>query len=60
MRTVNNKKQDEETTAPPKIKVQEVRLARTLASEITQLGAKLYDLMEHEVNDRFERGRALR
>jgi hypothetical protein len=45
---------------PPPIKVQDVKLARTLASEITQSGAKLYDLMENEANERMERARALR
>ncbi|RYH24588.1 hypothetical protein EON65_16620, partial [archaeon] len=40
--------------------VQDVRTARTLASDITQIGAKLYDLMEHEVSERLARARALR
>lgn len=45
---------------PPPIKVQDVKLARQLASDLTQSGAKLYDLLETEVVDRQERARALR
>jgi clusterin-associated protein 1 len=40
--------------------VQDVKVARQLASEITQSGAKLYDLMENETTERQERSRALR
>jgi hypothetical protein len=36
----------------PPIKVQEVKAARTLASEITQGGAKLYDLLTVEQKNR--------
>lgn len=49
-----------EEPMPPSIKVQDIRTARTLASEITQTGAKLYDLLENEANERIERGRSLR
>jgi hypothetical protein len=45
---------------PPPIKVGDVKMTRQLASEITQSGAKLYDLLENEVNERLERSRALR
>jgi clusterin-associated protein 1 len=58
IRTVS--KRNEEEVSPPPIKVQDVRTTRTLASEITQVGAKLYDLMEHETLERAERARALR
>lgn len=53
-------KRNEEEVAPPPIKVQDVKAARQLASEITQTGAKLYDLMENEATERQERARALR
>jgi hypothetical protein len=36
----------------PAIKVQEVKAARTLASDITQGGAKLYDLLSVEQKNR--------
>lgn len=55
-----SKKYEEESAAPAPIKMQDVKAARLLASEITQSGAKLYDLMEHESVDRVERSRALR
>ena len=45
---------------PPPIKMQEVKTARQLASDITQSGARLYDLMENEATERVERARALR
>lgn len=45
---------------PPPIKVQDVKVARTLASEITQIGAKLSDLLQNESSDRLERMKALR
>lgn len=54
-----NKKYEEETVPPP-IKAQDVKSARVLASEITQTGAKLYDLLETENTDRLDRSRALR
>jgi clusterin-associated protein 1 len=47
-------------TTPPPIKIQEVKGARTLASEITQSGAKLSDYLQHEVTDKVERAKALR
>jgi len=49
-----------EDSAPPPIKIQEVKAARTLASEITQSGAKLSDYLSHEVTDKVERAKALR
>lgn len=57
-KTVN--KRNEEEVLPPPIKVQDVKTARQLASDITQTGAKLYDLMENEATERQERSRALR
>lgn len=45
---------------PPPIKMQDVKTARQLASDITQSGAKLYDLLENEYTERQERARALR
>ena len=45
---------------PPPIKVQEVKVARGLASEITQTGAKLFDLLANESSERTERVRSLR
>lgn len=47
-------------TPPPPIKIQEVKGARALASEITQAGAKVYDLLSAETKNRQERLRALR
>jgi hypothetical protein len=47
-------------TPQPPIKIQEVKAARTLASEITQGGAKLYDLLSAETKNRQERLQALR
>lgn len=47
-------------TPPPPIKIQEVKASRTLASEITQSGAKLYDLLSAETKNRQERLQALR
>lgn len=49
-----------EDTTPPPIKIQEVKQARTLASDITQSGAKLSDFLAHEVNDKVDRAKALR
>jgi hypothetical protein len=54
-----SKKFDDETVPAP-IKVADVKIARQLASDLTQSGAKLFDLMENEVADRAERARALR
>jgi clusterin-associated protein 1 len=51
---------DDENSSPPPIKAQEVKMARTLASEITQSGAKLSDCIAHETADRPERMKALR
>jgi clusterin-associated protein 1 len=45
---------------PPTVKVQEVKTARVLASDITQSGAKLYDLLASENLDRQDRNRSLR
>jgi hypothetical protein len=47
-------------TPPAPIRVQDVKSARTLASDITQSGAKLYDMLANEKEDRAERSRALR
>ena len=49
-----------EETVPPPIKMQDVKAARQLASDITQSGAKLYDLLENENTERMERAKALR
>lgn len=59
-KTVSKKVSTEEESTPPPIKVQDVKFARGLASEITQSGAKLYDLLENESAERTERARALR
>ena len=49
------------TPAPTQpIKLHEVRAARQLASEITQTGAKVYDLLANEATERRERERAIR
>lgn len=53
-------KKNFEETVPPPIKMQDVKAARQLASDITQSGAKLYDLLENEHAERAERARALR
>lgn len=53
-------KKGAEETVPPPIKMQDVKAARQLASDITQSGAKLYDLLENEFTERTERARALR
>lgn len=57
-KSINARIDDE--TAPPPIKVADVKVARGLASDITQIGAKLYDLLENENTERTERARALR
>jgi siderophore synthetase component len=54
----NKKPEDEKVPAP--VKVQDVKTARTLASEITHSGAKLFDLLATESIDKQERARALR
>lgn len=56
--TVNNLVDSD--AIPPPIKVQDVKVARGLASEITQSGAKLYDLLASEAAERLERSRSLR
>ena len=38
----------------PPIKVQEVKGARSLASDITQRGAKLFDLLSTESTERYK------
>jgi len=53
-------KSTEEESIPPPIKVQDVKVTRTLASEITLSGAKLYDLLADESTERTERSKALR
>ena len=53
-------KKGAEETVPPPIKMQDVKTARQLASDITQSGAKLHDLLENEYAERTERARALR
>lgn len=58
--TKSTSKRIDDETVPAPIKVADVKIARQLASDITQSGAKLYDLLENEVADRQERQRALR
>ena len=50
----------EDEAIPPPVKVQDVKTSRVLASDITQSGAKLFDLLATETTDRQERARALR
>lgn len=57
-KSISNKNIDE--TVPPSIRVQDIKAARVLASDITQSGAKLYDLLANEKTERAERSRALR
>jgi len=45
---------------PPPIKILDVKAARGLASEITQSGAKLYEILEHEVANKPDRMQSLR
>jgi len=59
-KVVNHRRVTEDDTPPPPIKLQDVKTARLLASEITASGAKLYDLLEGEAQERLDRGRALR
>lgn len=48
-----NRGLSDDVSAPPApIKVQDVKQARSIASEITQSGAKLYDLLANEANAR--------
>mmetsp|Transcript_23700 Transcript_23700/g.40332 ORF Transcript_23700/g.40332 Transcript_23700/m.40332 type:complete len:456 (-) Transcript_23700:182-1549(-) len=56
----NSRHSNSDDAPPPPIKVQEVKAARSLASDITQRGAKLYDLLSTEVSERLERNQALR
>ena len=58
--SVNSTKSMDDDTTPPPIKVQEVKTARGLASDITRGGAKLYDLLATEAADKQERLRSLR
>jgi Na+-transporting methylmalonyl-CoA/oxaloacetate decarboxylase gamma subunit len=51
-KSVNAKSGLEDENVPPPVKVQDVKAARTLASEITQTGAKLYDLLATEASER--------
>ena len=44
----------------PPIKVQDIKAARQLASEITQSGAKLFDMLAKEASERQERLLAIR
>lgn len=48
----NSRQSSADDAPPPPIKVQEVKAARSLASDITQRGAKLYDLLSTEVSER--------
>ena len=57
-KSISNKNIDE--TIPPSIRVQDIKAARVLATDITQSGAKLYDLLAIEKKERSERARALR
>jgi len=50
----------EDDVVPPPIKILDVKAARGLASEITQSGAKLFEMLEHEVKNRPVRLQALR
>jgi len=47
-------------TPPAPIRIQDVKSARVLASDITQSGAKLFDMLANEKEERQERARALR
>lgn len=50
----------DDVEVPPPIKILDVKAARGLASEITQSGAKLYEILEHEITNRPDRVQALR
>lgn len=39
--------------ALPPIKIQDVKAARVLASEITQSGARLFDMLAYEAKERY-------
>jgi hypothetical protein len=49
----NSRQANSDDAPPPPIKVQEVKAARALASDITLRGAKLYDLLSTEVSERY-------
>ena len=57
---LSKSKKPEDEAIPPPVKVQDVKTSRMLASDITQSGAKLFDLLATEALDRQERARALR
>ncbi len=46
-------KQPVDEVLPPPLKLQDVKQVRQLSSEITQSGAKLYDLLANENVDRY-------
>ncbi|KAJ8601578.1 hypothetical protein CTAYLR_005234 [Chrysophaeum taylorii] len=55
---------EEETAAPPEVislssRIKDIKAARTLATDVTELGAKLYDLLGTEKEVKPERQRAL-
>lgn len=50
----------EDDAIPPPIKILDVKAARGLASDITQSGAKLYEILEHEIDNRPLRLQSLR
>lgn len=52
--------QDGDGVSPSTIKLQEVKAIRSTASEITQSGARLYDLLASESVDRADRVQAIR
>lgn len=45
---------------PPSIKIQDIKSTRVLASEITQSGARLYDMLAIEKQEKHDRSRSLR
>ena len=45
-------KSNDDEIIPPPIKIQDIKVARGLATDITQSGAKLYDLLGTESVDR--------
>ena len=58
-KSVALKSSEKDQDTPPPIKVQEVKLTRTLASDITRGGAKLHDYLSSEASDRLERAKSL-
>lgn len=58
--TKSIKEKSVEEAVPPSIKIQDIKGARVLASEITQSGARLYDMLAVEKEERSERARSLR